>query len=361
MAEAAVTEAFRTAQPSLSVDGEVIPDPQLGLSSLSVQENTNGLYRCEATFINWGAENNGDRFVFFDKQLFDFGKALSVEMGDGDAIGTVFKGHITALEGRYPQQSPPELLLLAEDRLQDLRMVRRTRSYDNKDLNTLFTQLANEHGLQLDMDFQGPSYELLTQVNQSDLAFMRDCLRRVDAELWIDDDTLQVRKRSSRGEDEITLSYGYRLLEFSVCADLAAQRTSVAVSGWDVAAKEAIIHEARSAVVQTELGSDTGGGQILEDKFGARIERIVHEMPMNNTEAREAAEAGYRRLARRFVTGQGLADGDGRLRVGIKVRLDGLGPFFDGVYYVSEVTHSFDIRNGYRTFFQVERPGIGGY
>lgn len=361
MPEAAVTEAFRSSLPTLVVEGSVIPDQQSGLLSLTVQESTDGLYRCEATFTNWGAENNGSRFVFFDKQLFDFGKHLSVEMGDGDAIGTVFKGRITALEGRFPQQSPPELLLLAEDRLQDLRMVRRTRSFDNKDINTLFTQITNEHGLQLDMDFQGPTYGLLTQVNQSDLAFMRDCSRRIDAELWIDDNTLRVRKRASRSENEITLSYGYRLLEFSVCADLAGQRTSIAVSGWDVAAKEAVVHEAEINTIQTELGSDTGGGQILQDKFGARIERVVHEVPMNNTEAREAAEASYRRMARRFVIGQGLADGDGRLRVGSKVRLDGLGPFFDGAYYVSEVTHSYDIPNGYRTFFQVERAGIGGY
>ncbi|MBD3314355.1 MAG: hypothetical protein GF344_01095 [Chitinivibrionales bacterium] len=361
MSETAVTEAFRSSEPTIRVGERTMSARELGLMSLSVRENTSGLYRCEATFVNWGAEHNGSRFAFFDKEVFDFGTHLSIDMGDGEAVGTVFVGKITALEGRFPRQSPPELLVLAEDRLQDLRMVRRTRSWENTTINSLFSRIGGEHGLRLDMDFDGPTYEVLAQVNQSDLAFMRECVRRVDAELWVDSGMLRVRKRASRGREEISFSYGYRLLEFSVCADLAGQRTSTVMSGWDVAAKQAIFHEAKMDTMRTELGDDTGGGRILQNAFGDRTERIVHEVAMNNSEIREAAQAGYRRMARRFVTGKGLVDGDGRLRVGIKVRLDGLGPFFDGPYYVSEVTHSFDTTNGYRSFFQVERPGIGGY
>lgn len=333
----------------------------MGLLSLTVQENTDGLYRCEVTFTNWGAETNGDRYVLFDKAVLDFGQTLSIDMGDGDAQSTVFTGRITAMEGRYPQQSPPELLLLAEDRLQDLRMVRRTRSFENKDLKVLFRQISSEHGLQLDMDFQGPNFGILTQVNQTDLAFMRDCLRRVDAELWMEDRNLFVRKRSAREGEEITFVYGYRLLEFSVTADLAGQRSSVVVSGWDVASKESMMHEAAGNTIQNELGSDTGGGQILSDKFGSRVQRIVHEVPLSNSETLELAESEYRRMSRKFVVGHGQADGDGRIRVGRKIRLEGLGKYFNGSYYVSEVSHSFDTRHGYRTYFQVEKPGIGDY
>jgi hypothetical protein len=49
-----------------------------------------------------------------------------------------------------------------------------------------------------------------------------------------------------------------------------------------------------------------------------------------------------------------------RLRVGATVELSGLGPFFDGPYYVTLARHTFDLRSGYQTSYEAERAGIGG-
>ena len=62
----------------------------------------------------------------------------------------------------------------------------------------------------------------------------------------------------------------------------------------------------------------------------------------------------------RFVRGTGVVDGNVRIRVGTRVELHGLGPFFDGTYYTTLARHTFDLRDGYRTTFDVERPAIGG-
>jgi phage protein D len=48
------------------------------------------------------------------------------------------------------------------------------------------------------------------------------------------------------------------------------------------------------------------------------------------------------------------------VRVGTQLSLKGLGPWFDGPYYVTLARHSFSLRDGYRTAFEVERPGLGG-
>jgi phage protein D len=86
---------------------------------------------------------------------------------------------------------------------------------------------------------------------------------------------------------------------------------------------------------------------------------VVHELPCTSQEAQALAEANYRRWARRFVTGSGLADGDGRIQVGTRLTLNGLGDLFNGTYYVAAVRHVFDPEIGYHTWFSVERPGIG--
>jgi hypothetical protein len=59
------------------------------------------------------------------------------------------------------------------------------------------------------------------------------------------------------------------------------------------------------------------------------------------------------------VVGRGSASPNADIKPGAQVDLDGLGPLFNGKYAVSEVCHRFDLREGARTEFTVERPAIG--
>jgi phage protein D len=176
----------------------------------------------------------------------------------------------------------------------------------------------------------------------------------------VDNRTLYAQARSRRNAGSVSFTYGQNLLEFSVLADLAHQRTSVRVSGWDVAGKQAIDVEAGENVIAAELKGGRSGSAVLAQALAQRRERIVLAVPLSQQEAQKMAEARYRERARSFVRGSGVVDGNVKIRVGATVELKGLGPFFDGPYYVTLARHTFDLRNGYRTTFEAERPGIGG-
>src|ERR1700759_5448675 len=153
-------------RPVIKVDGE--EKAALGstlLLSLLVEETTLGLCRCEAHFLNWGPKNDTADFLLFDRQTLDFGKEFSVEFGPPDARTSIFKGRITGIEAHYPAQRAPELTVLAEDRFQDLRMERRTRSFENVSDSDVFNQVASQHGLTPQIDVDGPTYRVLTQAN----------------------------------------------------------------------------------------------------------------------------------------------------------------------------------------------------
>jgi phage protein D len=346
--------------PTLKLDGTAKPDLSITLNSLLVEETTLGLFRCEATFSNWGTKDDHADFLYFDRQTFDFGKELSIEFGPPGAQAPVFKGRVTGLEAHYPKSSEPLLTVLAEDRFQDLRMERRTRSFADVSDSDVFSQIASQHGLTPQVDVDGPTYRVLTQVNQSDLAFLRERAAAIDAELWVDDRTLHAQSRSRRNTGTVALKYGQKLLEFSTLADLSHQRTSVRVSGWDVAGKSALDEEAGESVVSAELDGKRSGASVLGQALAERNERVTSSVPLSQPEARAMAEARYRARARRFVTGRGAADGTPSLRVGSTLDLTGLGDLFDGKYYVRLARHTFDRADGYRTSFEVERPGIGG-
>jgi len=209
------------------------------------------------------------------------------------------------------------------------------------------------------VDLDGPTHRHISQLNQSDLALLQDRCRMLDADLWVQDRTINAVTRSRRDGQPVTITQGQQLHEFTVLADLANQFTALNVGGWDVQGKEAIRHEATANALGSELGNDLSGASILEQAFGERAETIVHTVPWSAEEGRTVAESLYRQGARRFVCGRGVADAQAGLAVGRTVTIEGIGPLFRGTYTVTEVTHQFDAAKGLRTAFAVERPGLG--
>jgi phage protein D len=346
---------LRDSRPAIVVGGEEKPDLSGGLNRLLIVEHTSGLYRCEAKFSNWGRINNTTDFLYFDRRVLDFGKDFQIKLGDKK----LFDGKIMGLEANYPEGQAPEITVLAEDRFQDLRMTRRTRTFADVSDADIFNQIAGDHGLRASVNVTGPNYKVLAQVNQSDLAFIRERARSIDAEVWMEGSTLNVKTRANRGGQNLQLTKGNQLREFRVLADLAQQRSSVTVSGWDISSKKALQHEATDSAISSELNGDTSGVSILKSALGDRKEALVHTVPLNSQEAQHEAESFFKMSARRFLVGHGVAETNSDLRVGAKVDLQNLGPLFNGKYYVAEVSHLFDSVKGMRTEFRAERPGIG--
>jgi phage protein D len=353
------TSALYSARPSFELGGSESAELTDHVLSLVVAETADGLARCELVVGNWsGTSEHG--YLFNQRDVVDFGSELTVRIGDGDRAGRVFQGRVTGIEAHYPAARPPEIVFLAEDHLQDLRMTRRTRTFEDASDADVIRDVVSAHGLTPQIDIDGPTHKHVAQLNLSDLAFVRDRARVADADVWIDGSTVHVVARARRRSETVTLTFARDLYEASVLADLAGQRSKVVVAGWDVAAKEAIAAEAAIDAVRSEIGQDTAGVDLLEQKLGARTETLVHTAPATTAAAQACADAELRARSRRFLVATGRSEGDSRLRVGARVRLAGLGRSFSGAYTLVEVEHTFDGRLGYHTRFRAERPGIGG-
>src|SRR5918911_1077603 len=155
----ALDTGLRSSRPSVLVGGEENGPLGGGLLRLVVVEDTAGLYRCEARFGNWGPVNNTTDFLYFDRRTLDFGKDFQIK----SAGKTLFDGKITAIEASFPEGQAAEISVLAED------------------------------GFQAGVEVSGPTHKVLAQVNQSDLAFMRERARSIEAELWIESGRLNVK------------------------------------------------------------------------------------------------------------------------------------------------------------------------
>lgn len=358
MSDLGTAPLLYSARPTIKIDGAAQQSLEGGPLSMTVAEDRNGMAWCEATFGNWGSAGGGVDFLYFGRDLLEFGKPITVAMGAGEADQQVFEGRITGLEGRFPKSRPPEILMLAEDRLQDLRMTRRTRVFEDASVGDVLRAIASDHGLTADLDINGPTLPAHVQLNQSDLAFAQSLSAGIDAEVWVRGDTFFARHRAARSEGEVTLTYGQGLQEMSLRADLAHQCSKLVVGGWDVDGKEAVAAEAGPDSLSAESEGDSGG-DVLSARLGDRVQRVIHHLPLSGAEGDAYAAAEYRSRARRFVTGTGVAEGDGRIRVGASVVLKGVGRMFEGRYTVVELRHLFDFQTGFQTEFTVERPWIG--
>ncbi len=354
---------FDVSSPVFEVDGEVRGELARDLLRLEVEESCDGLKHLSAQFVAIGPLPGSDEegLMYLDGRILDFGKPLLVAIGPLAEQRDIFDGRISAIEFSYADGEYPQVCIRAEDRLMDLRMTRRMHSYEEMSDADMAADIAERHGLAAQVDADGPSYDLIQQWNMSDLAFLRERARLLQAEVWVEGDTLHFTTRERRDGPNLTLTRGREIIRVQARADLAEQRSSIQVSGYDAFDRSSIDESAGADAVQAEIPGGRSGPVVLEQAFGERISHRVREVPLNATEAADWARAEMLRRARRFVCVQAETNGTPGLTVGSVLDLQGMGGPFDGDgYYVTRVRHNFDSSVGHRTRFDAERATIGG-
>lgn len=348
--------------PEIKVNGEAKPELGRDLTLLQIDEDVNGMKQMLATFIALGPREGerDEQLNWLDGQVLDFGKELTISMGPTDAREEMFSGKISAIELSMEHGRAPEMVCMAEDKLMDLRMERRFKTYENVSESDLLQQIASQHGLSAVGEVQGPMWQVVQQWNQSDLAFLRERARRLAAEVWVAGTSLHMATRDQRNGNAVTLIQGSNLLQVRLRADLAHQRSKVITSGFDDADQDAIDETAGSSEIAAEAQGNTHGAQVLERAFAERTSYRVRDVPLKDAEATALARAALLTRARRFVTVSGVADGSTQIKVGSLLRLERVSPLFEGDgFYVTRVRHQFDLIVGYRTHFDAERAWIG--
>lgn len=347
--------------PVFEVDGQVRGELALDVVRLEVEEGTDGLKTFSARFRAYGPRTGSsqEELLYLDGRVFDFGKPIAVSVGPVQNARTVFRGKVSALEASFEVPREPEVVVFAEDELMDLRMTRRTRTYENMSDAGIAEEVASLHGLGAEVDADGPTYDRVQQWNLSDLAFLRARARLIQAEVWVGDGTLRFQSRTRRSAPDVTLVIESDLLCLSLRADLAHQRTSVRVTGYDASARGAIDEEAGSEAIQAEVSGGRTGPDILQASFGGRVSLRSREVPLTTGEARDWARAEMLRRCRGFVQAVGTTKGTPDLAVGSRITLQRVGAPFEGSgYYATRVRQTYDLVNGYRTYFEAERATV---
>lgn len=362
--ELASSNLFVDARPRVLIQGEFVASVSGDVLEVEVFHDEDGLSRMELRLLNWGIRQRGQEVGFLHEPQgpIDLGAQIDLELGDSEDRHIVFSGQVTALEALYSDQEPPQIRVYAENSLFSLRIAQRTRLYEKKSDAQIANEIAEDHGLEGDTEQKpsGPRHERLLQVNQSDLGFLRERARAVDARVVESQGKLGLRAREEEGDaPEIAMTRGTNLVSFRVIADLSEQRRSVRVHGWSVGDGASVSEQARASVLSPSPPGERSGPEWIEKLRLDAEENLYLEQPADAAEARSLAESLMKSRMRRFVKGMGVTDGVPGLRVGGRVNLQQLGQRFDGRYRVCSVEHHWDTHRGLRTSFSCERSTMG--
>lgn len=355
------TDLVALTAPVFEIDGDMARDLARDVAWLEVAEDVDGLRHLQASFYAMDPFVDlvdGD-LVHLDGTDIGFGREISVSLGPDEDHHSVFLGTISAIGVELSEDAMPLVSVCAEDAFEALRMTRRSRTFRNVTDADIARQIAADHGMSTFIDADGPSYDVVHQLNQTDLGFLRERADRLAAELWVNDGELGFATRDRRPGPDLTLVFGNELLSARLQADLAHQRTHVRVSGYDANQRAVIERASDSSAVAAEAEGGTTGPSLLARTFGQRPTHRVNDMPMTGDDAEAWSRAEMLARSRRFVTVLGETSGTPRMAVGATLTLERVGQIFEGAgYYVTEVRHTFDLDRGHRTHFRAERPNI---
>lgn len=355
-------QLYTSDAPVFAIDEVTSRELARDLRRLDIEEGALGLRTLVAHFHAVGPNTDGsaDELSYLDGEAIDLGKSISVVLGSPGTERTVFSGRISAIEVSIDEGDAPYVTVCAEDGLMALRMAERTATYTDVTDADIVSEIASAHGLEADASVEGPTYPLVQQWEQSDLAFLRDRAMRLNAELWIDEnDVVHLADRNDRSGTELLLVQGNELLSVNARVDLADQRSSISFRGWDDVGVAAIAEEAGGDVVAAEISGGRLGPDVVADVFDEPALSRARRDVLSADSAQAYAEAEMRRRARSFVSVDGTTSGTPDLVPGATLDLRRVGrPFEGGGYRVCWVHHSYDLSSGYRTHFRAERPDL---
>jgi len=287
-----------------------------------------------------------------EAKRFEVGQEVRIELGERDLKREVFVGEITCLELDINISGTTPLIVRAYDRSHRLHRGRFTRSFTNVKDSDIAKTIATELSLGADVRETAEVHEYLLQNNQTNWEFLQERAMRLSFELQVRDKTLVFKPPPSTPAEPIDLAWNEELLSFRAKMTTSEQVSEVEVRGWDPLRKKEVVGRASQPQHTPEIGERRSGGNVAADAFHHDARVVVAREPIySQVQADGLAQTILNDLGGTFVTAEGMAMGDPRLRLGSEVNVKYVGGQFSGRYVVTEIRHAYE-PEGYRIEFK---------
>jgi len=270
---------------------------------------------------------------------FKTGDEVVISMGF-DSFEKLITGEIAVIEPQFHERISLEIR--GYDRLRKLLSLPKGSSENGsfKDMkdSDIVTKIAQDAGLSAEVEDTKVVHPHVMRNNQNYFKFIEDMAKLNGYEFLANDKKIVFRKSRQDGSPDITLKYGIDFTVFSVQCREAPE--GVEVRSWDSKNKKEVVSTAKN-----KAGGASGPSVCITD-----------ETVVDPEHADEIAKAKLDAMMKNLFSGDGRCCGNPKIVVGANIKIEGVGDFFSGAYYVTEAVHSVDDA-GYMTSFKAQRKG----
>jgi phage protein D len=305
-----------------------------------------------------------------DADLFREGNSVSIAMGYVDDLEDMIEGEITQISPSFPQTDIPTVQIEGHTLLHRLRGTHNTRTFQQVSDKDIAEKIGQNANLQVEAEDPQVQYEYVMQPNQTDLEFLRARARRIHFEILVQGKKLIFRKSQEAAAKTYTLVWAQAqkavasgssvlpLTTFSLKMSASTPPTNVETRSYDPTSKQAFVSHAGPSDQTSNMGGTHRGGEIPSTAFKAQRKYVHVTTPFGSqSECDEHAKASYNNQAMGLVSGTAETIGVPDLRAGQVIQLLGVGPRFEGEYYIDEATHEIG-GDGYKTSLTVKRNSV---
>jgi len=276
--------------------------------------------------------------------VFESGKSVELKLGYDANATSVFFGEVVRLEPQFRRDEPVALKVVCQDSLHRLALTPMTRTFNDADLSTVVTSIAQEHGLSADAP--SGTKQFVLQNNVTDAEFLKRFAMRMGLRLFLDGKKLTMGPLPNT--DPIPLALGDGVKKLKVKRSAKGQVSEISVHGWDEKAKQELVGKAQPQGATGKGATDYGAGT-LSDSSGDLL-------PPDVSTAEGIAKGRMKKIAEGYATLEAELIGDSRFLPGQVVELDKLGAGTDGSYRIDRAEHLFS-KHGYYVRFDAVWQG----
>ena len=304
--------------------------------------------------------------------IFDPGQKIELYMGYYNNMRLMLTGEITTLEPNFPASGGFTLSVRGLNVLHTFRTEQHTYAWEDTRDSDIAEELGKnpvkkgKPGLGTKVETNPGEEKADAYVfmhNQYDIVFLMERARRRGYELVLreaDEETGQAQhlyfgpSEDKKNVPTYLLEWGRSLLSFRPTLSTAKQVSEVVVMGWDRRKNKQIEEKASWEDLYKNNSQEKARIQKIAQAFGSRREIITNRPVHTKQQAKELAEKTLRDLVKGMVEASGETVGLPDLRAGRTVQVGNLGPRYDGMYFITETTHTMG-SGGYRTQFKARR------
>lgn len=262
------------------------------------------------------------------------GAEIEIKAGYSTNLNTVFTGVVTRLGISILKNGKSCTKIECRHKAIALTESRHNANYQNKSDDDIINSLAGSY--KINSSIGGSPHKELMQYYCTDWDFIMTRAEANACWLLADQDGLSISPIQSEGNTELLLTWGTDIIEFNATINSEHQVNKVEARAWDITKQEIISSRASAQSVQTQgnlSSSDLASALSIPDQ----TLQINSQVDQSNLETWAKAEQMKNELSR--ISGSVTCIGSTKANLGKMVKLDYLGPRFNGNALISGIHH----------------------